>query len=92
MRQGVRTIHFLKEFMRSIKEHDFVLSIVSDNYLKSKACMYEIGEIVHTDEFKEKLLFVLVSENEREYYASSSEAISAAKIFHYRAVVLQGGV
>lgn len=71
-----------KEFMQSIKEHDFVLSIVSDNYLKSKACMYEIGEIIHTEAFKEKMLFVLISEKERKFYAHESGDIAANVYLH----------
>ncbi|CAH1208561.1 hypothetical protein PAECIP111892_03134 [Paenibacillus auburnensis] len=30
--------------MNSIDEHDFVVMIISDSYLKSRACMYEVLE------------------------------------------------
>ena len=33
-----------RQFMNSIEEHDYVMCIVSDKYLKSRPCMYEVGE------------------------------------------------
>lgn len=50
----------IKQFMDSIKEHDFVLSILSDQYLKSTGCIYEIGQIIHDKNFREKYLFITV--------------------------------
>jgi len=29
-----------KKYMDTIKNHNFVISVISDNYLKSHACMY----------------------------------------------------
>ena len=63
-----------KKFMDSIQEHDFVLSIVSDGYLKSKACMYEIGKVVSETNYRKKLLFLVLSENERKLYKDPDKA------------------
>lgn len=30
-------------FMNTIQDHDFVLTVVSDTYLRRQACMYEVG-------------------------------------------------
>ncbi len=60
-----------KEFMNRIGEHDYVLSIVSDSYLKSAACMYEVGEVLNDHNFTEKLLFVVLSEEDRACYSDN---------------------
>ena len=57
-----------KIFMNSIGLHDFVLSIVSDSYLKSMACMYEVGEILKDRSYAKKFLYVVLNEEERKYY------------------------
>ena len=44
--------------MDTIQEHDYVLTVVSDTYLKRQACMYEVGEIIKDHHYKDKLLFV----------------------------------
>lgn len=61
-----------KEFMNGIQDHDYVLCVVSDNYLHSQACMYEVGEIIKDHHYKEKLLFVVLSEKERKYYKENA--------------------
>ena len=63
-----------KAFMDSIQEHDFVLAIVSDGYLKSKACMYETGKVVSEVNYCNKLLFVILSEDERRLYKNPDKA------------------
>lgn len=61
-----------KAFMNTIQEHDFVLTVVSDTYLKRQACMYEVGEIIKDHHYKDRLLFVVLSEKERKYYGKSA--------------------
>ena len=61
-----------KEFMNTIQEHDFVLTVVSDTYLKRQACMYEVGEIVKDHHYRDKLLFVVLSERERQYFGANA--------------------
>lgn len=70
-----------KEFMNSIEDHDFVLCVVSDGYLRSQACMYEVGEIIKDHHFDEKLLFVVLSESERSYYPEDFTGKIAADIY-----------
>lgn len=57
-----------KAFMNTIQDHDYVLTVVSDTYLKRQACMYEVGETIKDHHYKDKLLFVVLSEKERKYY------------------------
>ena len=61
-----------KEFMNTIKDHEFVLSIISENYLKSQACMYEIGQVIKNEKLNNKFLFIVISEEDRQYYSHSS--------------------
>lgn len=57
-----------KSFMNTIQDHDYVLTVVSDTYLRHQACMYEAGGIIKDHHYKDKLLFVVLSEKERKYY------------------------
>lgn len=70
-----------RTFMDSIGEHDFVVAIVSDNYLKSEACMYEAGEIVKNRMMTKKLLFVILGEDDRKYYPPDYCGNIAANIY-----------
>lgn len=70
-----------KKFMNSIQYHDFVLSVVSDSYLRSQACMYEVGETIKDHHYKKKLLFVVLGENERKYYGENAPEKIAANIY-----------
>ena len=36
----------IREFMESIRNQDYAVLIVSDSYLKSKNCMFEVMEIM----------------------------------------------
>ena len=59
-------------FMNTIQDHDFVLTVVSDTYLRRQACMYEVGEIIKDHNYKDRLLFVVLSEKERKYYGEDA--------------------
>ena len=63
----------LDEYMQSIKEHDFVVSIVSDAYIKSDACMYEISELMRDRNYYAKLLFVILSESDATFYSEHTD-------------------
>lgn len=70
-----------KSFMDTIQDHDFVLTVVSDTYLRRQACMYEVGEIIKDHHYKDKLLFVVLSEKERKYYGESAPKKIEADIY-----------
>jgi len=61
----------IKNFMESIGKHDFVISIISDNYLKSVNCMYEISEVMRLREYKEKMLLVILNESDIDLLSDS---------------------
>jgi hypothetical protein len=72
----------IKAFMKTIKDHDFVVSIISSSYLKSRACMYEIGELFNVPDFKAKLLFILLSDDDKQYYKTPPVESIAANIYN----------
>lgn len=69
---GLRYKDSFKKFMDTVQDHDYVLIVVSDTYLKSQACMYEVGETLKDHYYKDKLLFVVLSEKERVYYGENA--------------------
>lgn len=69
---GLKYKDSFKAFMDTIQDHDFVLTVVSDTYLRRQACMYEVGEIIKDHHYKDKLLFVVLSEKEKKYYGEDA--------------------
>lgn len=57
------------EFMQTISDKDFVLSIISDRYLKSRNCMYEMSELMRDRKYENKLLFIVISDEDKKYYS-----------------------
>lgn len=46
----------LKEYMQRIGKSDFVVILISDEFLKSEYCMYEMTELLNTHEFEKRIL------------------------------------
>lgn len=69
----------LDVYMQSIKQHDFAISIVSDGYLRSMPCMYEITELMRDRDYYNKLLFVIISEHDIKFYDSKNIVIKDIK-------------
>ena len=78
---GLKYKDSFKMFMDTIQDHDFVLTIVSDTYLRRQACMYEVGEIIKDHHYKDKLLFVVLTEKERKYYGNNAPDKIEADIY-----------
>ena len=70
-----------KTFMDTIQDHDFVLTVVSDTYLRRQACMYEVGEIIKNHHYQDKLLFVVLTEKERKYYGENAPEKIEADVY-----------
>lgn len=47
------------EFMNSIRQQDFAILVISDNYLKSIACMYEVLQLMKDDNWLSKTMIML---------------------------------
>lgn len=45
----------IKEYMQSIVDMDYVILLISDSYLKSEYCMYEVLEVMRDRKYREKI-------------------------------------
>ena len=57
----------IKEFMQSVGESDFVLMLISDEYLHSENCMHEVTELFATHQFRDRIL-PIVLDNARHIF------------------------
>lgn len=62
----------LDKFMKTILEHDFVISVVSSAYIKSLNCMYEVMNLMQDKDYQEKLFFIIVSKDDVNYYSEKN--------------------
>lgn len=70
-----------KDFMDSIVQHDFVITLITDAYLKSQACMYEVSKLLQKENLG-KFLYIVIDEEDEKYYSQISTFKSkAAKIY-----------
>lgn len=66
----------ITEFMNTIRQEDFALIVISDAYLKSDACMYELTTLFKdqgADSFNRRVLF-LVCDDARSIYTVNGRA------------------
>lgn len=52
----------IRKFMEGIRQQDYAVLIISDLYLKSKNCMFEVMEIMKEQEYRDRI-FPAVVEN-----------------------------
>ena len=57
----------LHNFMSSIRDQDFVVLIISDKYLKSEACLFEVMELMKEKQWNERVMYV-VTEDAHDIY------------------------
>ena len=53
----------IKEFMKKVRDTDFVFIVISDAFIKSANCMYEITELFKEENFKERILPIVPYES-----------------------------
>ncbi len=70
-----------KKFMQTIETHDFVLMIISDHYLKSRNCMFEVLEVIKDSQFRKKLAFIVLSDGDIQYYQDQAWPSIGAKVY-----------
>lgn len=76
-----------KDFMKSLSKHDYVITLISDSYLKSRACMYEIGELIKDSDYKNKILFIVVNTEDEQFYRHKSNKNNAARIYEPSGII-----
>ena len=52
----------IKEFMNSIRDQDFAVLIISDSYLKSTACLYEVMQMMKEKDWDERVMYVVTDD------------------------------
>lgn len=50
----------IREFMKGIRQQDYAVLIISDSYLKSKNCMFEVTEIMKEWEYADRIFPAVV--------------------------------
>jgi hypothetical protein len=59
LNRDVRDVKYrqsIKEFMKQIRSSDFCLVVISEDYLKSINCMFEVTEFLKDDNYKDRIL------------------------------------
>lgn len=62
--RDVRDIEFrdsIKEFMKKIGKSNYVIMIISDEFLKSPNCMYEVMELTNSKNYKKRILPIVLT-------------------------------
>lgn len=59
--RGVDNWESLREFMQTIRENDFAVLLISDAYLKSINCMYEVLEIMKEPKYATKIFPAVIN-------------------------------
>ena len=65
IKRDIREIKYkgsIKDYMKQVRDTDFVLIIISDSFLKSPNCMFEALELLKEKEFSKKILPVIIDE------------------------------
>ena len=71
-----RTLEYksdIDKFMQTVSTHDYMVSIISDSYLKSRGCMYEVSELMRNRAFNDKLLTIILSKADESFYPADKK-------------------
>lgn len=72
----------IKEFMQQIGKHDFVIMLISDSYLKSENCMYEVMEVIRDREYKKKILMIVLEDEDKKFYKNYEKLMAEEPVFN----------
>lgn len=61
--RDIGTWHSIKNFMGQIRKQDFVTLLISDDYLRSDNCMYEVTELIKDDDYSYKIFPVVIEKS-----------------------------
>jgi len=64
--RDIRDLKFtqsIKKFMSSVRDADYVIMIISKDFLESKNCMYEVSEFVKDKDFKDRIIPIITEES-----------------------------
>ncbi|MDY2814155.1 MAG: toll/interleukin-1 receptor domain-containing protein [Dorea sp.] len=52
--------HSIREFMGTIRRQDYAILIISDQYLRSSNCMYEVGGMLKERDYKDIIIPIVM--------------------------------
>lgn len=70
-KDGIKPWGSITDFMKSIRQQDFAVLVISDAYLRSSACLYEVVQLMKDDGWNEKTMYVVLDDAMRIYDALS---------------------
>jgi len=76
-KKDIKTWGSITEFMKTIRKQDFAVIIISDKYLRSDACLYELVQLMKDDDWNDKAMYVVMDD------ASIYNSVSRAKYILY---------
>jgi TIR domain. len=80
--RDIRYKDSIKEFMQQIGKHDFVIMLISDSYLKSENCMYEVMEVIRDREYKKKILMIVLADEDKKFYKNYEKLMAEEPAFN----------
>jgi len=78
IKRDIRDVGYQKKFstfMLSVRESDFVLMVISDNFLKSEYCMLEVAEFTKDNNYDTRILPIVLDNAKIYDYEDSIEYI-----------------
>lgn len=76
--RDVGTWDNLQKFMKTIREEDYVVCLVSDTYLRRDNCMYEIMQLLKDDDYVDRTFPVIIEFTKDEIDDRKSEELCSS--------------
>lgn len=76
-RRKIKSWESIKEFMKRIRKSSYAILVISDNYLKSVNCMYEVLEVMKDENYRSRILTVVLKD------ASIYDSLDRTKYIKY---------
>ena len=70
-----------KQFMQSIQDHDYVIMLISDHYLKSRNCMYEVLESIKDARYQDRIMYIVLNDKDKQYLTPPCDESIAVDVF-----------
>ena len=79
--RDVGYLNSFKRFMESIRQHDYVIMLISDRYIKSFNCMFEVTEVLKDSDFGKRILFIVLTDSDKKYLNANIKDCITADIY-----------
>jgi len=82
--RDIRDVAFhesFKQFMQTIQDHDYVIILISDRYMKSRNCMFEVLETIKDTKYQDRLLYIVLQDEDKKYLPSLKDELLGADVY-----------